>query len=89
MKKGQPLKWNISMDNVFYKIKILIAADMLSEIPGHNECESYTESSSYQIGACIMQGSWPVVYYSKKLYHAQQGGSYMEPPDIVIQNQQR
>ena len=56
------------MDNAFKKMKRLMAADDLSAYPHHNQrFVFYTYASDYQLGACIVQNSRPVAYFTKKI----------------------
>ena len=72
MKKRQPLKWTDEMEQAFQKMRKLLAADALAAYPDHNKrFDIFTDSSDYQLGACIMQDGRPVAYFSRKLNKAQ------------------
>ena len=56
------------MQTVFDKMRLLMAADMLSVFPDQNKhFDVYTDSLDYQVCVCIIQDGWTVACYSKKL----------------------
>jgi hypothetical protein len=72
MNKNHPFHWTDNMQTVFDKMRLLVAADMLSVFPDQNKhCDVYTDSLDCQVCACIIQDGQPVIFYSKKLNSAQ------------------
>jgi hypothetical protein len=74
-KKGQTQIKCVCMEEMqtaFNQMKVLMAMDILCAYPNHYKLfHSYTSTSEYQLGSCIMQEGEPVAYYSKKSNNAQ------------------
>jgi hypothetical protein len=54
------------MQKAFEKMCLLMAADAFAAYPDHNkQLDVYTDSSDFQLGACIFQEGRPVAYFSQ------------------------
>ena len=60
-----------------------MSADALAAYPDHNEnYDIFTDAGDFQLGSCLMQEGWPVVYFkkthrsSKKLYNNGKGTAF-------------
>ena len=66
MKRRATIIWTLELDDVFKKIKRLMAAYALSAYPYHNQrFDIFTDASDYQLGAYIIQNGRPVAYFTK------------------------
>ena len=77
--KKTRLEWIPERDAAFDQMKAIVAHDVLLAYPNHNKpFEIYTDASNYQLGAVIIQGGWPVAYYSRKFNPAQRNYTTIE-----------
>ena len=56
------------MQAAFDKMHAFMVADALAAYPDHNkQLNMYTDSSEYQLGACIVQEGSPVINFFSKM----------------------
>jgi hypothetical protein len=85
LKKRAPIKWTDEMQKKFDKMCLLIAADALAAYPDHNKrFNVYTDTSDFQLGACIIQEGRLVAYFLQKLKKSQQNYTTMEKEILSI-----
>ncbi len=73
LKKKAPIKWTDEMQKAFDKMRLLMAANALATYPDHNKrFNIYTDTSDFQLGACIIQEGRLVAYFLQKLTKSQQ-----------------
>jgi hypothetical protein len=67
------MKWTDEMQKAFNKMHLLMAANALAAYHNHNKWfDLYTDTSEFQLGACIIQERRLVAYFSCKLKKSQQ-----------------
>jgi hypothetical protein len=65
LKKRAPIKLTEEMQNVFDKMRLLMAANAFAAYPDHNKrFNVYTDASNFQLGTYIIQEGRPVAYFS-------------------------
>ncbi len=85
LKKKEPIKWTDEMQNAFDKMHFLMAADALAAYCDHNKRSGvYTDTSDFQLGACIIQEGRLAAYFSHKLTKSQQNHTTMEKEVLSI-----
>ena len=66
-KKKIPWHWNMEHQKAFDDVKAAIAKDVALTYPDFSkECEIYTDGSSHQICAIVIQDNRPLAYFSRK-----------------------
>jgi hypothetical protein len=85
LKKKTPIKWTDEMQQAFDKMCLLMTADTLAAYLDHNkQFNIYTDSSDFQLGACIIQEGRLVAYFLRKLTESQQNYTTMEKEMLSI-----
>ncbi len=73
------------MQQAFNKMHLLMAADALAAYPDHNQrFNIYTDTSDFQLGACIIQEGMAVAYFLRKLTKSWQNYTTMEKEMLSI-----
>jgi hypothetical protein len=55
------------MQKAFDKLRLLMSDDALTAYPDHNkQFNTYTDTSDFQLGTCIIQEGRPVAFFSCK-----------------------
>ena len=82
--KRQKIVWIKELDQAFKRMKAIMAEDAMMAYLNHNmPFQIYTDSSDFQLGACIMQKG-RVVAYQRKLSKAQRNHTTMEKELLAI-----
>ena len=77
--KKNPWYWNESHQKAFDEIKKILARDVMLAYPDFSiPFEVYTDASTRQLGAVIVQNNRPIAYFSRKLSSAQEKYSVTE-----------
>jgi hypothetical protein len=85
LKKRAPIKWTDEMQKGFDEMCLLMAANALAAYPNHNKWfEVYTDTSDFQLGACIIQERRPVAFFLQKLTKPQQNYTTMQKGMLSI-----
>ena len=72
------------MQALFDKMRKLMAADVIAAYPDHNKrFDIFTDTSDYQLGACIIQEGRHVAYFSHNLSITQQNYTTMEKRNAI------
>jgi hypothetical protein len=85
LKQKALIKWTDEMQQAFNKMHLLMAADALAAYPDHNQrFNIYTDTSDFQLGACIIQEGMAVAYFLRKLTKSWQNYTTMEKEMLSI-----
>ncbi len=77
--KRKPWRWDPIHQQAFDNVKAAIAKETVLAYPDFlKPFEIYTDASSTQLGAVIIQDNRPIVFFSRKLSETQQKYSVME-----------
>ena len=70
--KLRKIVWSDSCQKAFDDMKRLVSKEVLLAYPRFDQpFEVYTDASSYQLGAVIVQNNRPLAFFSRKLSEAQ------------------
>ncbi len=85
LKKKAHINWTDQIQKALNKMRLLMAGNALAAYPDHNKWFNvYTDTSDFQLGACIIQEGRPVAYYSRKLKQSQKNCTTMEKEMLSI-----
>jgi hypothetical protein len=85
LRKKAPIIWTDEMQTAFDKMRLLMAANALAAYPDHNKrLNIYTDTSDFQLGACIIQEGRLIAYFLHKLTKSQQNHTTMEKEMLSI-----
>ena len=83
--KKKPWHWDEIHQQSFDKIKEIVSRDIILAYPDFSsEFEIYTDSSSRQLGAVIVQKNRPLAFFSRKLTETQEKYSVTEQELLAI-----
>ena len=79
------LEWTEELDLAFKRVKAILVQGVIMTFPNHNKYfDTFTDSSDYQLGACIMQDGKPVAYYSRRSTSTQGNYTTIEKELLAI-----
>jgi hypothetical protein len=85
LKKKAPIKWTGEMQKAFDKMHLLMAANALKAYLDHNKWfDIHTDTSDFQLGACIIKEGRPIVFFPRKLTKFLQNYTTMEKEMLSI-----
>jgi hypothetical protein len=83
--KKKPWHWDETHQKAFDSIKEIVSRDIIMAYPDFSQpFEIYTDSSSRQLGAVIVQKNRPIAFFSRKLTETQEKYSVTEQELLAI-----